>query len=144
MGALGLWMLHPAGRAVVGLLSWWWEPDPLPWQRMESGGSHQVMEAWELARRCGRGTSVSCQFIDHRPFSCHFSATSNTYFGDRVAFVLCSIWVDLVLTSSYYMVTVLAEKRKFFVMSGLPLPDPPPTQYSHPHLIPLSLSVHEC
>lgn len=30
-------------------------------------------------------------FVDHRPFPYLFFGTSNTYFGNRVAFVLCSI-----------------------------------------------------
>lgn len=36
----------------------------------------------------------SLPFVDHRLFAYHLSGTSDSYLGDRAAFVLCSVWMD--------------------------------------------------
>lgn len=78
------------------------------------------------------------QFVDHRPFSYRFSGTSNTYFGDRVAFVLCSIWMHASTDQQPSCGYSSRRERKVFVMSSLPLLDPFPPIHFHPHLILLS------
>lgn len=44
------------------------------------------------------------QLVIHRLLS-QISATSSTYFGDRVAFVLCSVWLGASTNHSYCVVT---------------------------------------
>lgn len=68
----------------------------------------------------------SLQSVGHGPFSYHFSGTSSTYFGDRVAFVLCSIWMDASSSDQQLLCGYSScREGKVFVMSFL-LPDHSP------------------
>lgn len=66
-----------------------------------------------------------CLF-DHRPFSYLFFGTSSTYFGDKVAFVLCSVWMDASIDQQLLCGYSSWRERKVFVISSLPLPVPSP------------------
>lgn len=74
--------------------------------RFPSG--HRSLGVGEKMGEENFNSTPELQFIDHRPLSYHFSATFSTYFGDRVPFVLCSIWVDLARTQ-------FLQRKEFFL-----------------------------
>lgn len=102
---------------------------------MESGGCRQVTEAWELARRCGRGSSTSCP-------NCSLSITGR--------FLIISLALPILILGTGWLLYLVpfgwmlastnqqllcgygsCREEKSSVMSGLLLPDHPP----HPVLL---------
>lgn len=131
-------MFHPDGRAVVGLRVDSGNRIHFSGRgRLESGGCRQVTEAWELARRCGMGSSMSCP-------NCSLSIIGRFLIISLALpiLILGTGWLlyfvpfgwMLALTSSYYMVTIPSEKRKFgneWAPSSWPPPHPVLTSPPH-------------
>lgn len=78
-------------------------------------------EHWKMVLQPGGGGGLLCkahlQLVNHRLFSYHSSGASSTYFGDRVAFVLCSVWLGASTDHSCCLVTYSSCRGKVFVMS---------------------------
>ena len=76
----------------------------------------QVMEAWDVERRFGRGSSVSCPncslWITDRFVIISLALPILTWGTGWLLYFVPFEWM-LALASSYYVLTVPAEKGKF-------------------------------
>lgn len=76
---------------------------------------------WKMFLQPGGGGGLLCkahlQLVNHRLFSYHSFGASNTYFGDRVAFVLCSVWLGASTDHSCCLVTY-SSCRKFLLRAA--------------------------